>query len=240
MRFKIMSKYWYVRNTLYIVIYAFIALFLYDFVAHHPIRNPTTLFSPLDYHIPFVSLFALFYVFVFYPFFIFTFGYFMYVKPERSNQFFISLLIIYAVSYAIYVVFPVMMIRPDPSELPKDFLGQVMARYYEVDPPLNCFPSLHAALSTITAYYLSKEKPRFEPAFWGIAFMVMLSTLFVRQHVIVDEIAGFLLAIGAGIVSQKYVPPEQIPPHNMNLRIWFTVILATIITILSISKFLPL
>ncbi|MEX0568345.1 MAG: phosphatase PAP2 family protein [Candidatus Njordarchaeota archaeon] len=234
-----LRKYWYIKNTMYIVLYALIALFLYDVVAEIHIREPTTLFTPLDDLIGFNSFFVIFYVFIFYPFFIFTFGYFIYVKTEKADQFFVSLLIIYSISYIVYIIFPVMMIRPDPDTLPKDFLSQVMAQYYRIDPPLNCFPSLHAALSSIAAYYLSKEKPKYALGFWFVAFMVMLSTLFVRQHVIVDEIAGCALAIFAGWISERKIPLGKKVEQNLQLRIIITIVLASLISFASIYKFIP-
>lgn len=187
--------YWFIKSTIYIIIYAVLALPLYHIVSEIHITEPHTLFSPIDYYIPFISAFAIFYVFIFYPFILFTIGYFVYIRPEKADRFFSALFLIYAVSFITYIVFPVMMIRPNPNSLPKDFLSQVMKKYYESDPPLNCFPSLHAALSTIAAYYLSKEKPKYRIIFWFIATCIILSTLFVRQHVIVDEIAGFALSL---------------------------------------------
>jgi len=114
-----------------------------------------------------------------------------------------------------------------------------MANYYRSDPPLNCFPSLHAENSTITAYYLSREFPKYKLVFWGIAFLVILSTLFVRQHVIADEIGGFLVAYFAGWVSEKYVKEENIEDKYKLFRLAFMLVLATLVTVFTIASYLP-
>jgi len=158
---------WLFKSSLFVVAYAVIALVVYDIVAEIHIQPPRTLFTSIDHAIPFISAFVVPYVFIFYPFIIFTLGYFAFVEPQKINQYFTAILIVYATSYLTYIVFPVMMIRPSPEELPTDFLSNVMAKYYSLDPPLNCFPSLHAANSTLAAYFLSREKPKHKWTFWG-------------------------------------------------------------------------
>lgn len=75
------------------------------------------------------------------------------------------------------------------------------------DTSHNCFPSLHAA-TTATIVYTWYRYCRVKPGFWTraasllscvIGTGVILSTLFVRQHYIADEIAGIALAIGVSL-----------------------------------------
>ena len=230
---------WLFKSSLFVVAYAVIALVVYDIVAEIHIQPPRTLFTSIDHAIPFISAFVVSYVFIFYPFIIFTLGYFAFVEPQKINQYFTAILIVYATSYLTYIVFPVMMIRPSPEELPTDFLSKVMAKYYSLDPPLNCFPSLHAANSTLAAYFLSREKPKHKWAFWGIAFLIILSTLFVRQHVIADEISGFVVAYFASWISEKKIKEEKIPDAFLKGRKIFTAILASLLSIYIISLYTP-
>lgn len=235
---KLGENFWVIRNTLFIIIYAVLALFVYDLVAEFHIREPTHLFTPLDYSIPPIMTWAIVYVFIFYPFVLYTIAYFSYIKPDRSLRFFVSLFIIYAVSYITYIVFPVEMIRPTLDINSPNFFERVMAKYYESDPPLNCFPSLHAANSSIAAYHLSKENKKLSPIFWLIALLVMISTLFVRQHVIADEIAGFLVAVIAGKISDKYVKKEEISDKYLYVRIAVALIIATLVTVFLVSAYI--
>lgn len=239
---KIRNKYWYVKNVVYIILYVVI-LQIYNVVAYYQIANnfplggPYVLATPLDNSIPFISLFAIIYVFIFYPFFIFTFGYYLFIKVENADRFFVSLLIIYFVAYIFYVFFPVKMIRPET--LPDDFLSQVMWCYYQLDPPLNCFPSLHAALSSIAAYHLSRDFEKYKYVFWGIAVAVMISTLFVRQHVIVDEIAGFLLAYFAGWFADKKISQTEKTDEYLLIRWLVYILLGILVTVFFLIDYIP-
>jgi len=231
--------FWIVKNTIFIIIYGIVATLGYSTVAEIHIQEPRTLFTPLDHAIPFVSAFVIPYVFIFYPFLMFTMGYFAYISSRKFNQFFAATMLVYVISFTTYIVFPVMMIRPSPSEMPTDFLSLVMQKYYASDPPLNCFPSLHAASSTLVAYFLSREKPKYKWVFWSIAFLIILSTLFVRQHVIVDEIAGFAVAYFASWFAEQKIKEENITDAYMNVRIAVTLVAATIISAGLILPYLP-
>ena len=229
--------FWFVRNTFFIIVYAILAMPMYDFI-NSIYEHGYSLATPLDNAIPPVWEFAIIYVFIFYPFVLYTIAYFAYIKPQRSLRFFSSLFLIYLVSFIVYIVFPVEMMRPSISTNSPNFFERVMAKYYESDRPLNCFPSLHAANSSIAAYHLSAEYPKYKYIFWGIAVLVMLSTLFVRQHVIADEIAGFLLAYFAGWLSDKYVPKEEPEDKYWMPRLLLALILATLVSIFLLSSYI--
>ena len=235
---KVGTLKWFIRNTIYVVVYAILAVPLYDIVATIHLTNPIHLFTPIDYSIPPIMTFAIIYVFTFYPFVLYTIAYFAYIRPNRSNQFFISLFIIYAISFLTYMIMPVEMIRPTLNPNSPDFFTRVMAKYYASDPPFNCFPSLHAANSSISAYYLTREKPKYWYIFWLIALLVMISTLFVRQHVIVDEIAGFILAIFAGKISEKYIKIEETENRYPLYMAIFAIILATLVSVFMLISYI--
>lgn len=235
---KVSFSKWFIRNTIFIAIYAILAIPLYDIIAEIHFINPIHLFTPIDYAIPPIMSFAIIYVFMFYPFVLYTIGYFAYIKPNRSKQFFISLFTVYAISFIVYIIMPVEMIRPNISTTDPDFFTRVMAKYYASDPPLNCFPSLHAGIASILAYNLSKEKPKYWYVFWIFALLVMISTLFVRQHVIADEIAGFLVAIFAGKITEKYVKTEEVENKYPLYTTILAIVLATLVTIITVIPYI--
>jgi membrane-associated phospholipid phosphatase len=113
---------------------------------------------------------------------------------------------------------------------PNNFWDAQVLYVYQTDTPFDCFPSLHAAASTICFYAwyrLARLKPR--PAFKAIAIAsgaiavcIMLSTLLIKQHYIVDEISGFLLAWVVGHLLfnkfwEKFLPTKvgAIPPQEI-------------------------
>ncbi len=170
------------------------------------------LFWGLDKRIPFVPEMGLFYVYLFYSGAAISMLYFCFVDAEKGYALSWSLVIINLVAVVVYAVFPVstyryrleLLAHPQPG-----FWPNVMYEIYATDTPFNCFPSMHAAISAAVActwYRYARERRSslrtvVAAAAAVIAVGVILSTLFVRQHTIADEIAGVLL----GVVSTKLV-----------------------------------
>ena len=92
------------------------------------------------------------------------------------------------------------------------------------DTSFNCFPSLHAAVSTIcffTWFQYAKIKPSKTTKAIAVAALataagVTLSTLFIKQHYIADEIAGIALAwiIGTILFNKLWKTPAQVNSNH--------------------------
>ena len=96
------------------------------------------------------------------------------------------------VAYPIFLMFPVMSIRPEVS---MNTASEVILNFiYYVDLPTNCFPSLNVAVSMVSAFAIY-NKTRLN-GIWAIilGFLISLSTLLTKQHYFLDVISGFLLA----------------------------------------------
>lgn len=166
--------------------------------------------TPLDNIIPFAPTWAIFYLYLFYPLSAITMVYFAFVERRLGYALAWSLVIINLISDAVYVVFPVTTDIYRAQLLAHPITGNqfaaAMYKHYATDPSFNCFPSLHAAIAVICFYAwyrLARDRQstvtKVIAIFMAIiAVGVMLSTLFVKQHYIVDEIAGLLLAWGIG------------------------------------------
>lgn len=81
-----------------------------------------------------------------------------------------------------------------------------MYAHFASDPSFDCFPSLHAAVVVI-CFYAWYRYARLRPTrltrgiaigMLVVAIGVIISTLFVKQHYIADEVAGIILAWGIG------------------------------------------
>lgn len=163
-------------------------------------------FGGLDNAIPFVPEMVIFYVYLFYPLVILTMLYFAFVEYKKGYALGRSLVIINAIAVLIYIVFPVSTYWWRQDLLAHPIVGNFWANQvynvYAEDTSFNCFPSLHAAVSTIcfyTWFRYSKIKASnvtkgVTIAAFTIAAGVILSTLFIKQHYIADEVAGILLA----------------------------------------------
>jgi len=168
--------------------------------------------TALDQAIPFVPEWVIVYLYLFYPLSALTMAWYSLVEYRRGYPLAFSLILINLVADAVYLVFPVTTDVWRRQLLSHPLVGnpfaQAMYDYYATDPSFNCFPSLHAAVATICFYAWHRDaRQRRRPVARGIAagmlvagIGVVLSTLFVKQHYIADEIAGVLLALGIGRV----------------------------------------
>lgn len=64
----------------------------------------------------------------------------------------------------------------------------------KIDPPWNTFPSLHVALSWFIALSFKREGELKYRFFTTWAFLISLSTLFLKQHYLIDVFAAYALA----------------------------------------------
>ena len=166
--------------------------------------------TPLDAAIPFVPEWAIFYLYLFYPLSALTMAWFSLVEYRRGYSLAFSLILINLVADLVYLVFPVTTDLWRQELLAHPMVGNAFASamyaHFASDPSFNCFPSLHAAVATICWYAWHRyARQQTNAVVRGIAIGmlvvgigVVLSTLFVKQHYIADEIAGILLAWGIG------------------------------------------
>jgi membrane-associated phospholipid phosphatase len=174
----------------------------------------------LDNAIPLIPEFVIFYVYLFYPFAILTMLFFGFVEYRKGYALGWSLVIINAIALAVYVIFPVSTYWWRQEFLAQPILGNFWVnQVYNVwagDTSFNCFPSLHAAVSTICFYawyrYNKVRPSRATIVVVCVALFVaagvILSTLFIKQHYIADEIAGIALAwvVGRPLFNRLWKP----------------------------------
>ena len=82
---------------------------------------------------------------------------------------------------------------------------------YSSDPPYNCFPSLHVAHSFVSALTLFRLHRRLGITAMIAAAFVALSTLFTKQHYVLDAAAGVLLALVAYVIFLRTYPRDNVP-----------------------------
>jgi membrane-associated phospholipid phosphatase len=103
-----------------------------------------------------------------------------------------SLAIAISVSSLIFFWFPTVMMRPILHG--SSFNEWAMRLLHWVDPPTNCFPSLHVSMMILLAIYLYKESKPWGVFSWILAVLVSVSTLTTKQHYFVDVLGGILVA----------------------------------------------
>lgn len=91
--------------------------------------------------------------------------------------------------------------------------GWAVAVLYRLDPPVNLFPSLHLSIAALAALSAFKARQAYgAAAFVGVA-LIAVSICTVKQHFVVDGLAGAALAaLVYASVLRKYTPPPGTAP----------------------------
>jgi len=87
--------------------------------------------------------------------------------------------------------------RPDASHLKPSWPAKAIQQLYRHDKDGNGFPSAHVYASLITSWYLIQAFPQYWYLWFGIGTAIALSTIFTKQHYIVDLVGGIAWTIGA-------------------------------------------
>ena len=159
-------------------------------------QNPIYINFYLDDKIPFWGWTVYIYD-MFYPFCLISF-YLLY-KADKETYFkgVIAGIIGCIICYIIYLFLPTIMYRPViPQYDPLTNLVLKITFFFD-NPPLNCFPSLHCVFcfqvlfSCIKATYPIKKKI----IMISVSLLIVLSTLFVKQHYIYDIVSALLVCL---------------------------------------------
>lgn len=164
-------------------------------------RSGKNIALELDKEIPFISLFVFPYVY----WYIYIIVGLIFLLSKDRKRYLRALIAIYigmCICYVFYYSYPVEISRPviANSTLPNKLVNII----YENDRPFNCFPSIHV-LNTYIIMRFTKIK---DNKYWFyytniIGILIMLSTLFIKQHFILDGVVAIILAEVVILISKK-------------------------------------
>ena len=134
-------------------------------------------------------------------------------QREHIRRTVFAYLTIWLTAYGFFVAYPTIAPRP-PEVIGSGFIVWGLQCLYGADPPYNCFPSLHVAHSFVSALTSYRVHRGLGIVAVLCASLVGLSTLFTKQHYILDVIAGVLLAVAA---CALFLRREHIPDLERRL-----------------------
>ncbi|MFU2158796.1 MULTISPECIES: phosphatase PAP2 family protein [Caldisericum] len=180
---------------------------IYD-LTNHATSCVHVLLTPLDKLVPFIPQFIIIYNSL-EPIIYITLLFFFLFHPRIFTPLAISFISLFLVSNFVYVVFQTYVPRPNITYGANYFVNQVV-KLYSSDNPYNCFPSLHCGTAAlVSSVWFVKKKYRIIAYLISIwAILIILSTQFLKQHVIAD-IIGAPLAIGIFLIFYNVFNLEQ-------------------------------
>lgn len=158
--------------------------------------------TPVDFWIPFVPIFVIPYILAYLQWIV---GYWRValVGKEYCYRIYFGEVLAKLFVCIIYIVLPTTMVRANVIQ--GDIFSDLVRELYRIDAPVNLFPSIHCLESWI-CYRASKNDQYFGKGYqraMGIATaIVFLSTLFIKQHVLVDVVGAIVVSeAGAALVK---------------------------------------
>ena len=159
----------------------------------YAVDSYTVMYSPLDDLIPFCEWFVIPYLF----WFVYLVGMHLYtlfydIGAFRKMLYFI--MITYSVTMVIYLIWPTCQeLRPIECER-NNFLTRFMSGSYQFDTNTNVCPSIHV-IGSLAVLFTSYHCKGTQSIGWKIAFtvagvLICASTVFLKQHSIIDVVAA--------------------------------------------------
>lgn len=168
------------------VLYWLLKLFQYNY---------STFYLNIDYTIPFIKYFVYVYD-MFYPF-MFLGLFLIYISDKTKYKNTLKCLIIgFVISDIIFLIYPTIIIRPDVKIDSLTNLVLYLTYYFDT-PAINCFPSIHCLFMFQLIFSISsiKTKKIYKVSSIVFAILVILSTLFIKQHYVIDVIVAFIICL---------------------------------------------
>lgn len=150
----------------------------------------------IDYKIPFAEYFVIPYLF----WFVFLIGmlvYSFFYDIPTFKKYMNFIICTYTITLIIYIIYPTKQeLRPEVFER-NNIFTHIVAFLYGFDTNTNVCPSMHV-LGSFAVYFAARGSEKFSSFAWRAVFLVCavlisISTVFLKQHSVVDIVTALVL-----------------------------------------------
>ena len=182
----------------WVFLYALIYMPWFTYLEKHVTQDYYLIHSPLDDYIPFVEYFIVPYL-LWFLFIAVGAGYFFFT--DKNGFYRLAAFLITGMTFFLIIctVFPNgLALRP--TEFERDNIFTRMVQFiYAADTPTNVLPSIHVFNSTGIAIAVAhsnklKQKKWIQYLTYLFAGLIILSTMFLKQHSVTDVFAALVMA----------------------------------------------
>lgn len=199
----------------FLLVLGFIPLLIIFQYIESSITPLYTMHTRIDEQIPFIPLFVIPYL-IWFPYMACAVLYTGVKNLEAYYQLVIGLFLGMGIAYIIFYLFPNNQdLRPLVYD--KDFFSQLVHLIQTIDSNTNVFPSIHVINAIIVDDTL-REMPSdvmsggAKRASHALMIIICISTLFIKQHSILDVLAGVIVAFIIHVLYQH--------SHNVLTEKW--------------------
>lgn len=200
---RIYNKY---KHGLLIMIYGIIYVVIFAYLEGRPVRRFHVVHTLFDEMIPFCELFIVPYL-LWFPYIAVTVLYFIFINKnvkeyyQMTGNLIMGMTLFLIVSY----VYPnIQHLRPEEFTRDNIFIDMVV-KLYQTDTCTNILPSIHvfnslAIHKAISSCEALKRKPLIQYSSLVLTILIILSTMFLKQHSVIDVFLGITLALFGSLV----------------------------------------
>ena len=193
---KFMKKY---KHAWAIPVYGILYLLAFQYVEHRKVR-PYIIHMKIDDAIPFCEYFVIPY-FLWFAYIAVTVFYFTFINKNKKEYW--QLVCSLGIGMTLFIVVSLLFpngqdLRPSLSNTQNSIFIELVRYLYRLDTPTNIFPSIHVFNSVSCCLAVFHHKPfRKHKVFLGgtavLTALIVLSTIFLKQHTLIDMAAAFAL-----------------------------------------------
>ncbi|RKP56161.1 inositol phosphorylceramide synthase [Cohnella endophytica] len=182
---------------------------------NHSSTGVQSLVTEVDRNTPFIPAFSVPYL-LWYPFLFIVLTLILLRDKRQYYRTLLSLCLGLLVSNLIFLMFQTTVPRPEVPAM--GTFNRLVSLVYANDEPYNCFPSIHVMTSTLMLFGSAALRWQVRIPVVVFALSIIASTLFIKQHVIADVLAGILIAPlvywAADLLLEKLSSRKKAPSPN--------------------------
>lgn len=183
--------------TVALIVFQSFCYFVSKFFEGNPNLIGGVIDSKIPFNVSFIIPYCIWYLLIF------LIPYYLYKKDKNIfTKYIISYLFCTVIANIIFIIYPTYVDRP--IVIGNSILELITRIVFWVDTPAqNCFPSLHCAVSMLFILYMfeCKKSPLYLKILTLIiSILIMIATLYTKQHVFIDLLSGDILAIVSYII----------------------------------------
>ncbi|OVE81330.1 hypothetical protein BVY03_03860 [bacterium K02(2017)] len=172
------------------------------------------LLLPFESKIPFIPFFAFIYLTIY------ILPSWLFLTTNQKGRLF-KIFRVFILALLIHLIFFITIpisypLRPEiiPNTMWYHLLLSIM---YQMDAPINTFPSMHVSFSFLSYFFIRRYEPQKAQFVLLAAIAIALSTVFIKQHFIMDVVAGFMVAylLNVTLIIKNF--KTVVSPHQNQL-----------------------
>lgn len=206
------------KHGLLPIIYGVFYFIVYIYLEHREVASFHMLNTAFDERIPFCEYFILPY-YLWFPYIAFSVAAFIFLDKEKKDYYKLCFILGFGMTFFLifsYVYPNAIALRPENIARTNIFVT-LTNRIYLADTATNVFPSIHCfnSLAVCFAFWHShifRQNRLLLLISTLLCCLIILSTMFVKQHSIVDVLGSFLLFFL--LYLPVYVFPAIFPKHT--------------------------